>query len=263
MAKISPLFSSSSGNSTLITVAGQSILVDAGVSCKKLTTTLQHLDIDPKTLGGIFLTHEHIDHIKGLKVFTKQHAVPVYASTEVLEFLTSNDLVHHSSCLHSISDCKISLGSMELTAFKTPHDSVGSVGYNIHTQDGLKLAVATDIGEVTSIIKEKLSGCDMVVLESNYDEMMLKTGPYPYFLKQRISSNHGHLSNDCCAGLAGELIRTGTSKFILAHLSKENNQPTLAKLALSSQLEGMGFAAEKDFSVMVATPDFTGQVVYV
>lgn len=262
MAKISPLFSSSSGNSTLISVEGQSILIDAGVSCKQLTTTLRDLDIEPKSLGGIFLTHEHIDHIKGLRVFTKQHGTRVYASTEVLEFLTARDLVHHSCELQPVDCGKITLGTMEITAFETPHDSVGSVGYRIHTQGGLKVAVATDIGAVTPIIKEHLSGCDMVVLESNYDEMMLKTGPYPYPLKQRIASNYGHLSNDCCAGLAAELIKTGTARFILAHLSKENNQPLLAQLALASQLEGMGYKPQEDFTVMVATPDYTGQVVY-
>ncbi len=253
MTKVTPLFSSSSGNVIHISSGNKSILVDAGVSCKRIVTATTSISQDARDIDAIFITHEHSDHIKGLYIFTKNYKVPVYGSAAVLRYLAAKDLVYSGTPLIPIDSNVQSVGDFCVSAFPTSHDSVGSVGFRIEAADGRVVSVATDLGKVTPEVEQGLHGCTLAVIESNYDEKMLRTGCYPYHLKQRISSNIGHLSNSDCAGLLASLVKGGTENFILAHLSKENNLPSLAEQSAK------GTEVGTDFRLLVAPPVGIGQ----
>ena len=222
------LFSSSSGNSTFIGSAKTGILIDAGVSTKRLKEALLAREIDPSALGGIFITHEHSDHIKGMRILAATYNIPVYATAGTMDFLEENGHVTSKFPFEVIDDKGIEIGDIFVKPFSTPHDSADSCGYQISFADGQKAAVATDTGCVTDKMRESMVGCSLVMLESNHDEGMLRNGPYPYYLKRRILYDRGHLSNDCCAEFVKELVNKGTSRIFLGHLSEENNFPDLA-----------------------------------
>lgn len=254
MARIYPLFSSSKGNSTYIGNKTSGILIDAGVTYKRLLEAFSRSELDFSAVQAIFVTHNHIDHIKGLSVITKKWDIPVFAQEKTLEYLVRNDMIHSSAC--EINDA-VTVGNMEISCFSTPHDTEQSCGYRIHTEDGKKCAVCTDLGEVTQDVAENLHGCDLVLLESNYDENMLRNGPYPYPLKQRISSSHGHLSNIACGEHAKTLISNGTTRIILGHLSQENNMPDIADRTVEQSLSG--FTRNKDYLLEVAPVETVGK----
>lgn len=246
MARFSPLFSSSSGNSMYIAASGSSILIDAGMSAKQLELALRRIDADPAQLRAIFVTHEHSDHVKGLSTFLKKYPLPVYGAEETLEFLDTNGVVPASCDLTALTPGREEdIGVFGVKAFPTSHD-VPCVGYRIHTPDEKTMTIATDLGVLTPAVHEALSGCDLVALESNYDLHMLRSGPYPYYLRARIESIRGHLSNDECAAKLLELIQEGCKKFALCHLSQENNTPMLALQTVFSTLGAAGVVPDKD-----------------
>lgn len=261
MARIYPLFSSSKGNAAFIGDSNSGILVDCGVSCKRLSEALDICDIPVSAVKGIFITHEHSDHISGLPVFTKKLKVPVFAQSETLDRLIKGNYINSLSSAIAIDDNKIAFCGMEITAFETPHDTAQSCGYKIKTPDGKIIAICTDLGEITPIVDKNLSGCDCVLIESNYDENMLRTGSYPYYLKQRISSNHGHLANSATARQVKKLIENGTTKIILGHLSQENNTPKTAERAALSLLSD--FKRNSDYILTIAPVSTTGAVCVV
>ena len=156
------------------------------------------------------------------------------------------------SLLCELGGCSVAVGGLEIASFSTPHDSVGSLGFTVTTPKGVRAGVATDLGVVTEKIAQSLTGCDLVLLESNYDEAMLKAGGYPYYLKRRILSENGHLSNDSCGELAVRLAQSGTTRFVLGHLSKENNFPDLAYQTTLSFLAAAGLKENFDFKLAVA-----------
>lgn len=259
MARVYPLFSSSKGNSTFIGTPQSGVLIDAGVSCKKLVEALEYNKIGLDAVKAVFITHEHRDHIKGLSVFTKKTKVPVFARKKTLKYICDKNCVCPQSNLYIISDEPVDLAGMQIHSFETPHDAEQSCGYVIKTNDGKKIVICTDIGEVTPIVDENLLGSDLVLIESNYDEQMLKTGPYPYFLKNRISSDHGHLSNIDCAKQVRKLIHNGTTRIILGHLSQENNTPAIAESAILNELSE--FERDKDYILKVAPVNNNGMVL--
>lgn len=222
------MFSSSSGNSTYIGSAKTGILIDAGVSAKRLKEALLSREIDPSLLGGIFITHEHSDHIKGMRILASTFRIPVFATAETMNFLEENGHVTSKFPFEIIDDKGVEIGDIFVRAFSTPHDSIDSCGYQITFSDGQKAAIATDTGSVTQKMRQNMLGCNLVMLESNHDVGMLQNGPYPYYLKRRILSDRGHLSNECCAEFVKELVKSGTSRVFLGHLSDENNFPDLA-----------------------------------
>ena len=245
MARFSPLFSSSSGNSMYIAASGSSILIDAGMSAKQLELALRRIDADPAQLRAIFVTHEHSDHVKGLSTFLKKYPLPVYGAAATLDFLDSNGIVPASCELHELEGREEDVGAFGVQSFPTSHD-VPCVGYRIHTPDDKTMTIATDLGTLTPPVHEALSGCDLVALESNYDLHMLRSGPYPYYLRARIESVRGHLSNDECSAKLLELIQSGCKKFALCHLSQENNTPNLALQTVFTTLGAAGVVPEKD-----------------
>ena len=190
--------------------------------------SLKELELNISDCDGILVTHEHSDHVKGLSTFLKKYPLPVYGAEETLEFLDANGVVPASCDLTALTPGREEdIGVFGVKAFPTSHD-VPCVGYRIHTPDEKTMTIATDLGVLTPAVHEALSGCDLVALESNYDLHMLRSGPYPYYLRARIESVRGHLSNDECAAKLLELIQEGCKKFALCHLSQENNTPMLA-----------------------------------
>ena len=194
---------------------------------------------------GILVTHEHSDHVKGLSTFLKKNPLPVYGGADTLDFLDANGIVPPACELNTLSSREEDIGAFGVTAFPTSHD-VPCVGYRIHTPDEKTMTIATDLGVLTPPVHEALSGCDLVALESNYDLRMLRTGPYPYYLRARIESARGHLSNDECSAKLLELVQEGCKKFALCHLSQENNTPQLALQTVFNTLGAAGVVPEKD-----------------
>ncbi len=248
--RILSLYSGSGGNAFLIHTPSGSILIDAGKNNKKLCAALTEAGVSPEEIRAVFITHEHSDHISALPVFLKKHPVPVHVTRASSPRLASDPTCAPCLCLHNpIFDEDVA--DMHIHSFPTPHDSMGSVGYRIEIArpngSVFRIGYATDIGAVTPEIEEGLGGCDAVILESNHDPDMLRTGPYPYELKRRIASRRGHLSNHESADLAARLCATGTRGLMLAHLSRENNDPTLAYDAC--------FSAVSDDSIPIAVAD--------
>lgn len=228
MAELCALYSGSTGNSYFIGSKTSGVLVDIGRSAKQTTNILKHCEIDPLAINGILITHEHTDHVNGLRVFASKYHIPVFASVGTLSALESMGILNGSFPAYSIEGA-LQLGDMQISAFRTPHDCAESLGFRIRTADNKLVTLATDLGYITPEIEENLLGADLTILESNHDVGMLRTGPYPYSLKRRILSDHGHLSNTACAEMLPTLYENGTKHFILAHLSRENNTPDIAR----------------------------------
>lgn len=257
MARYCPLFSGSEGNCTYIGNTDAGILIDAGVSAKRMEAALSDRGITPDRIAAIFVTHEHSDHISGLKTWTKKYRVPIYATEGTLSALSGADRLAVGTVCRAITpdnDRGVEAGDCFVTAFSTPHDSRQSCGYIVHTADGQRVAIATDIGHVSDTVRRAITGCELIQIESNHDVEMLRAGPYPYPLKQRILSANGHLDNTACAAQLYELAQSGTARFVLAHLSRQNNRPDLALETANAALATHGLIAGIDYILRVAAP---------
>ena len=250
---ITPLFSGSSGNAILIRNDRQNILVDAGQNCKKIVEALAMVGLTPEALSAILITHNHSDHISGLDVFTRKYQIPIYATPLTWRGIHANERKPHSPELDHVitTGDAFTIEDIEVLPFDTPHDAQGSCGYRFSSAER-SVAVATDIGFMTPIVFESLRGCEMILLEANYDKDMLWNGEYPYYLKKRIDGDHGHLCNDDCARTVVELYRTGTRHFILGHLSKENNLPQVAERTVLQAMAAESLQRDRDFILQVA-----------
>lgn len=256
MSRIYPLFSSSKGNATYIGTKNEGILIDAGVTYKKLCEGLCCCGLSIENVKAVFVTHQHIDHIKGLNVLTKKQNIPVFAQNLTMNYLISSGM---KNLIGEIINSDVSICGMKIKAFSTPHDTYESCGYRITTNDEKVCCVCTDLGHITDEVEENVMGADTVLLESNYDPEMLRTGSYPYLLKKRISSDNGHLSNLDSAIFARSLIQNGTKRIILGHLSQENNTPSLAESVFVNELSG--FERNKDYILTVAPVETTGSFI--
>ncbi len=252
MAYFMTLYSGSSGNSTLIRDGDTSLLVDMGRSCRATLASLYGAGLAASDIRAILVTHEHTDHVSGLMTFLKHYPVPVFGAARTLRYLRSHSLVPpHAQLLEIDGLTDFVVGDITIRSFTTSHDSEDCVGYRLTFASGATAAIATDLGYVSPDVYEAIAGCDLVALESNYDEAMLMQGPYPYYLKRRIRSLTGHLCNDACADVAAKLAKAGTRNMVLMHLSKENNAPELALTTCLSSLESSGIGLE-EVSVYVA-----------
>ena len=252
MARIFPLYSGSSGNSYYIGTEKSGILVDVGKSARQTEQLLRGGGFFPERVQGIFITHEHTDHIAGVRVLASRYKIPVYASGGTIEALLANGTLQEKIPFGVISSEGVECAGLQVFPFPISHDCAEGFGYRIETPDGRRIAVATDMGTVTPQAEQGISGCDFVVIESNHDVNMLKSGPYPYPLKRRILSDYGHLSNDVCADRVLRLIYTGSTRFMLAHLSRENNTPRTAYERTLGELCRAGLRKNVDFQLMVA-----------
>lgn len=261
MARFCSLFSSSSGNSTFIGSSKTGILIDAGVSAKRIKEALLSREIDPSTLSAIFVTHEHSDHIAGIRVLASSFKIPVFATAGTIEGLNDAGVLNGKFPVFELSKDGDEIGDLVVRSFKTPHDSNESCGFTIEFPDGRKAAVATDIGTVTNEVLNGIIGCDLVMLESNHDVGMLQNGPYPYYLKRRILSDRGHLSNESCASVARDLVERGTTRLFLGHLSGENNIPELAFQTSFCTISETGAKIDSDYILKVNAKENTGDIV--
>lgn len=245
MISVHTLASGSEGNSLLVSAGGTHILVDAGISARRITTALLSLGLTPGDIAGVLVTHEHSDHTAGLATLTKQYRLPLYASGGTAGALCAR-IPHAADVLHLLPrQGVLTLGDAQVTVFPTSHDAAESIDFRFDC-GGAALGVLTDTGCVTPEAEQALQGVDLLVLESNHDEDWLLSGPYSYYLKQRILGNRGHLSNDAAAALAQRMASAGTRQFVLAHLSRENNTPERARQTMARALAGL------DVSVTVA-----------
>lgn len=261
MAKFCALASSSSGNSAYISCSSGSLLVDAGISCRRIVNSIASIGECAQDLSAVLITHEHSDHIKGLCNIIKKTGAAVYATAPVLEYLATKGCVPAGTELVEVTCAVFEVAGMQVKAFATPHDSAASVGYRFTLPGEQTVAIATDLGEVTDEVVEGVRGCQTVLLEANYDPQLLRMGSYPYFLKQRISSKRGHLDNASTAEFAKYLINSGTARLFLGHLSRENNNPALAEQIVSDTLLQMGAQPGIDFELDVAPYDCTSRLV--
>ncbi len=255
MARFCSLFSSSSGNCTYISTASGGILIDAGVSAKRITTALSDRDIPPESIKAIFVTHEHSDHIKGIKVFASRYRTPVFATEGTISGMEKACVLTDKFACNIINESGTEICGMFIKRFPTPHDCNESCGYTIEMPDARRIAVATDIGHMTNEIMNAISGCDLVMIESNHDVGMLQNGDYPYYLKRRILSDVGHLCNEKCADAVAQLLRSGTTRFYLGHLSEHNNLPDLAYKTSEEALINEGAIIGKDCLLTVNPPE--------
>ncbi len=250
--KFCSLFSGSSGNCLFIEDKGTRILVDAGKNGKQVELALNNIGETAKDLNGIVLTHEHSDHISAAGVLSRRYDLPLYATADTWGALEGNlGKLKDKNQVCFDKHVPFDIGSLNLTAFKTSHDAVDSVGFNI-TNGAKSIGIATDTGIITDDMQQYLNRCNLVVLESNHDINMLETGPYPYYLKQRIRGAWGHLSNERAAEYAKDLVLSGTDHLILAHLSEHNNLPVLAELETTNVLKKNLIKTGKDVILEVA-----------
>lgn len=250
MAEFISLISGSSGNSSLVTDGKTHILIDCGMSGKRLAELLADEGIPPSGIDALLVTHEHIDHVKGAGIIARRYNIPIYATEKT----------HAAMEIGSVSDSlrrivsaggEFEIGTIGVRPFSIPHDAADPVGYSLFCGNQ-KFSLATDIGEMNGDIINAVSGSEAVILESNHDVEMLKFGSYPFPLKQRILSGMGHLSNISAARTALELAKRGTKKIMLGHLSAENNSPEIAMLETYNALTEAGVDVGVDVTLCVA-----------
>jgi len=233
--RICLLASGSRGNSLFVEAGGTKILVDAGLSAREIVARLASIEVSASEIDGIIISHEHNDHIRGVGALARKFDLPV-----LISYPASREAAGH---LHSVrlvefeSGCSFQFRELLIDPFPITHDTADPVGLVFESREG-KVGVATDLGLVTRLVKEKLKGCRALVLESNHDEEMLVNGPYPWHLKQRIKSRHGHLSNAEAAELFAEVMGPDLEMLFLAHLSEVNNHPEVALEAFRKPLTG-------------------------
>lgn len=243
MTTLHTLASGSSGNALVISCGGTHLLLDAGISCRRITAGLRALGLELDDLSAILITHTHTDHISGLQTMVKHCAVPLCGSGQTLRGLRYR-LAGLEDRSRELPLCRCTaFADCAVTPFPISHDAPGACGYRIDTPDG-SIGLLTDTGYVTEEAAEILPGVDLAVLEANHDIETLRSGSYPYYLKQRILGSEGHLCNEDAARFAVTLADNGVSEIILAHLSRENNTPAMARSTVETALSAAGLTPE-------------------
>lgn len=251
LARAVPLFSGSKGNSYYIGTLSEGVLIDAGRSCRQIENAMEANGLQMKNVGAIFVTHEHSDHCNALKVLAKKYGFKIYASEGTLKALEAGEKILPNTDTEVIED-EISVGNMLIKRIDTPHDAAESCCYKVTVSDGKTALIATDMGVMTDSVKDAAKHSDFVVLESNHDIEMLKNGIYPFPLKQRILSAKGHLSNDACSAELADIVKSGTLRLMLGHLSEQNNTPEIALKTALLSLEKSGLKFRSDFTLDIA-----------
>ncbi len=260
MAKACQLFSGSSGNSIFVSSKGYNILVDIGVSAKRCEHALRNIGISPNGIDAVFVTHEHNDHCAGVRVFASRYNIPVFAPAQCIDEMILSGAINEKVRINEIGH-HMKIGDIDVKAFKQSHDSAACVGYRFDLPDGRGISVCTDTGYITDNAREILPGTDLIFLESNHETSMVETGPYPYVLKKRILGDKGHLSNFACSEYIKELAQSGTTRFVLSHLSRENNMPHIARQTALSALGEIGLKEDIDFRLFVSSAENEGKVI--
>lgn len=247
--RLCSISSGSDGNCIYIGGKDTNVLVDAGISGKKIEAGLGKIDVDPAKLDGIFITHEHGDHVAGVGVMARRYHIPIYSTVETIYAMlhTRNVGKIPVELLHYVEpDQKVSVKDMEVIPFSISHDAVNPVAYTFE-ENGHKIGVATDLGTYNDYVVDHLKESEVLLIEANHDVNMLQVGPYPYVLKQRILGKKGHLSNLLSANLVCDLVDDKVKHVILGHLSKENNFPDLAYETVKCELQDRGIPCKSNF----------------
>ncbi len=251
MLRVTTLASGSGGNCLLVSGGDTHILIDAGISCRRITTGLAALGLELSQLDGILITHEHSDHICGLATLIKKHSTPIFASPGTARALEYR-LAFPEGQLRPVEvGEEFAVGALAVRSFATSHDSTQSTGYCV-SAGGHRMVLATDLGYVSDEVLNAVLGCDILVAESNHDVDWLRSGPYPPYLQDRILGDRGHLCNEAGAELVTRAALSGTHTIILAHLSRENNTPARALDVARRSLCGAGIAPDRDVVLTVA-----------
>ena len=238
MLQVSILASGSKGNSVYVELDGVRLLVDAGISAARITKGLRARGVEPQSLDAVLVTHEHIDHVRGLKTLAKQYHLPILATRGTLAGI--DDGAAFEDDMRSISDAFM-IGNVTVQPFATSHDAAEPCGFRI--EGSHYCTVATDLGVVTDTVQDAMEGADVLVLEANHDADLLRQGSYPWPLKRRILSNRGHLANGDAAW-ALTRMKKHPRKVYLAHLSEENNRPALARDTVHDILASCGMTLD-------------------
>ena len=247
MLQCCSLYSGSSGNSFFIKSPQAKILIDAGVSCKKIENALKNeFDLSPTDIDAIFVTHEHTDHTKGLGLLSSKYNIPVYATSGTWNALEDSKISEENKNIIKLNK-SFEFKDLKIYAFDTPHDAAEPCGFNIY-QGKSKISIATDIGFVDETLFNNLKDSSFIMLEANYEPNILKVSSYPFLLKRRIAGNTGHLSNVDAGQTISKLINFGLKDALLIHLSKENNFPDIAYQTVYENLD----KNIKDFNLHIA-----------
>lgn len=252
-----PLYSSSSGNSTFIATQSTAILVDAGVNALKIHEALTEIGASFSDIKAVIITHEHIDHIKGIGVIARRYGIPIIANHGTWEAIIGQGKagdIPFGKRIYFEHNTTFYVGDIAVTPFETQHDAMSSVGYCIEHETS-KISIISDTGTVSKIMKSHIAGSDLLMIEFNYDEHMLKNGKYPQFLKKRILSNRGHLSNADAAEIVTYAAMQGCRKFVLSHLSRDNNTPEAAYDAAFQGLLECCESPNSEAEILVARPE--------
>ena len=255
-----PLYSGSSGNSIFVASENTKILVDVGMPGKSIESALKHINQNPNGIDGIFITHEHSDHIKGAGIISRKYDIPIYANeytwnameNKIGKVKESNIRVIHNNC--------VDIKDMHIINYRISHDAAAPIGYAMCSGDK-KACIATDLGYFSEEVRTIIRDADVILLESNHDVEMVKFGPYPYPLKRRILSDVGHLSNEACGKAIVEIMNHKQKHIFLGHLSKTNNHPDLAYQTVVNILKENYIEIGRDISLNLARRDMPSDVI--
>ena len=250
------------GNCLYVESENTKLLIDAGVSLKKIETGLETLNVSPSSLDGILVTHEHSDHIQSLGNLSKKFNLPVYANSETFDAMPKQtDKISAENINKFKVTEKFQIKDIEVNPFSIPHDAANPCGFNISNNSD-KISIATDIGHMTNDILKQLEDSKFILLESNYDTEVLKCSKYPYLLKQRIAGPNGHLSNEIASKVINYLLQGNLKTAMLGHLSKESNFPELAYQTVVDEIIRAGTDVSK-LNLSVASRDKVGNLIHI
>lgn len=255
------LSSGSSGNCYYVGNGTYGVLIDAGISASSIRKYLGIAGIPMEKIMGILVTHNHIDHIRGLEVVTRKNSIPAFTTKKIWKSILNPRSKISADCIHEINVMKkFQVGDFEIEAFPVYHDAPETIGFQI-SYEGKKLTIATDLGHICTIAASYLVSADLLVIESNYDEEMLMNGRYPQFLKARIQSDHGHLGNHQTSSFLAGMMNGKQSNICLAHLSRNNNTPEKAMTALINSFSEKGIILNPDQRITVLNRDIPTDII--
>ena len=260
--KFCSLYSGSSGNSIFIASDNAKVLIDAGLAGKKIDDALKHIGEESSSIDGIFITHEHIDHIKGVGVLSRKYDIPIYANDNTWAVMEKNigKIKEHNIRIMDRRS-SITINDLEIRSFNIPHDAIAPVGYTV-SYAGKNASVVTDFGVFTEEIRDNIIDSDIILLESNHDVNMLRMGPYPYKLKLRVLGENGHLSNEDCGSAIVSLLKNDKKKqIVLGHLSGTNNHPDLAYQTVVDVLSANGLRPGDDVILQLASRHNPSEII--
>lgn len=255
--KVCVLGSGSGGNATLVQVGSTKVLVDAGFSGRDLARRLERIGVEPDRVDAIVITHDHGDHTRGMGVFARRHGTPIYVTERTRDACRKLLRGREHTVLYRPTR-PFCIAGVRVEPFVTVHDAVDPVGVAVVDEEtGTRVGIATDLGRPNAQIRHGLRDADFLVLEANHDEVLLQEAPYPWSVKARIASSHGHLSNEASARFATELLHTRLAGVVLAHLSNESNRPELAREVVGEALDRAGWRGYLE----VASQDEPGELL--